>query len=237
MKDPFDAETWEMMGPWIGVMEKYFRYEVRGIKNIPSQGACLLVMNHGILPFHTYLLAKKITEDVKRFPRGMVAHFFFQIPWVREFVLKWGGVDASPANGERLLKQKHIVLLCPGGIYEALISKKGLVRSPWKNRKGFVRLAIKTKASIVPSYCQGMTSTYFNNYLFLKWRIKLLHATRFSLPFFLGIGLLPFPAKLTHWIGKPISVKRKRGETLPQQVTRIHREVIAAEAHLAGQNQ
>lgn len=231
----FDAGMWKKVGPFMDMMGKYFRYEVRGIENIPSGRPCLVVMNHGIIPFHAYLLANKIVEDLKRFPRGLVAHFLFQIPGIREFISKWGGVDASPENGEMLLRHNQIVILCPGGIYESLIATSRVLRGPWRRHRGFVKLAIRTKASIVPTYCQGMTSTYFNSYLFLKWRIKFLNWTRFSLPFFFGIGLLPFPVKLTHWIGRPIVMRRKRGETFEQQVTRTHHEVIAAEVRLSKQ--
>jgi hypothetical protein len=39
---------------------------------------------------------------------------------------------------------------------------------------------------------------------------------------------LPFPVKLTHWIGHPIETKVKKGETFRDAVRRIHHEVLAA---------
>jgi hypothetical protein len=128
-----------------------------------------------------------------------------------------------------------LILLAPGGIYEALIAKKGLRRIPWERRRGFVELAVKTNTPIVPTYCQGINSVYYNSYLLLKPRIKLLEQFRFSLPFFFGLGFFPLPRKLVHRVGKPIDPRKKKSETSAAQIHRIHEEVIEAMAQLAKQ--
>ncbi len=232
-KEAFDPEFVDKIRPFFVLMEKYFRYEVEGLENIPQKGRGLIVMNHGIIPYHGFLLAKKVIEELGVYPRGLGASFLFQTPGLKEFFSKGGAVDASPENAQELLNQNHLVMLAPGGIYEALIAKKGLRRIPWERRKGFVALAVKTKTPIIPTYCQGINSTYFNSKFLLKPRIKLLEKIRFSLPIFMGLGLLPFPAKLIHLIGKPIPIRKKKGESFSKQVDRIHREVIAAEISLA----
>lgn len=218
--------------PLFTALEKYFRYEVRGIKNIPA-GRALVVMNHGVIPYHGFLLAKAIIDDLKIHPRGLGADFLFEIPGVREFFLKGGAVKASPKNAEKLLKKNHLVMLAPGGIYEALLAKQGLRRIPWERRKGFVRLAVKTSTPIVPTYCRGINSVYFNSYLLLKQRIRLLRKTRFSLPFFFGLGLLPFPTKLIHRVGKPVDVSPRKRETREHQIERVHKAVLKAMNELA----
>ena len=231
-KDPHRPGFVRKISPYFSVLEHYFRYEVKGLENIPRKRA-LVVMNHGIIPYHGFLLAKKMVDKLKIYPRGLGAEFLFRIPGVRQFFLKGGAVNASPQNAERLLRRNQVVMLAPGGIYEALIAKKGLRRIPWERRKGFVRLAVKTQTPIVPTYCAGINSAYYNSYLLLKPRIKLLEKSRFSFPFFFGLGLFPFPQKLIHRIGKPIPVDKKPGETREKQVDRIHREVISAVTALA----
>ncbi|MFO1463068.1 MAG: lysophospholipid acyltransferase family protein [bacterium] len=227
-----DPEFLRKLSPAFRLLEKYFRYEVHGLDHIPAK-RCLVVMNHGIIPFHGFLLAWKLLQRRKLMARGLGADFLFQVPGLRELFLKGGAVQADPRNAERLLKQDHIVMLAPGGIYEALIAKSGLRRIPWERRKGFVRLAIKTQTPIVPTYCRGINSAYFNSYFLLKPRIKLLERLRFSVPFFMGLGLLPFPMKLVHWVGRPISIKRRRGESAARHLDRVHGEVLAAVAALA----
>lgn len=227
-----DPDFLKSLEPAFKFLEKYFRYEAHGIEHIPKQKA-LVVMNHGVIPFHGFMLAKRIFDRNRVMPRGLGADFLFHVPGLRELFLKGGAVSANPRNAEKLLRQKNIVMLAPGGIYEALLAKPGLRRIPWERRKGFVRMAVKTGTPIIPTYCRGINAAYFNSYLFLKPRIKLLEKFRFSLPFFFGIGLLPLPKKLVHWIGKPISVRKKRGESEARQIERLHAVVLAAVAQLA----
>jgi len=227
-----DPEFLQALDPAFKLLGKYFRYEARGIEHIPKS-RCLIVMNHGIIPFHGFLLAKKIFDRSHVMPRGLGADFLFRVPGLRELFLKGGAVNANPRNAEKLLRQNNIVMLAPGGIYEALLAKPGLKRIPWERRQGFVRMAVKTKTPIIPTYCRGINAAYFNSYLLLKPRIKLLEKLRFSLPLFFGLGLLPLPKKLIHWIGTPISVAKRRGESQTQQIARIHQEVLAAVARLA----
>lgn len=231
--DYFDARFARQLSPLFEPLKRYFRYEVDGMSNIPKKGGALIVMNHGIITYHGFLLAKAIHDELGRYVRGLGATFLFEIPLVREFFLKGGAVEANPRNGEALLKKGEIIMLAPGGIYEALIAKKGLRRIPWERRTGFVELAVKTGKPIIPSYCQGINAAYFNSYFLLKPRIKLLEKTRFSLPFFWGLGLLPFPVKLVHVIGKPIKIDKKRGESFDAQVSRIHEKVVKAMVALA----
>lgn len=226
-----DPEFVSKILPVFNLLEKYFRYEVRNLDRIPNRKA-LVVMNHGVIPYHGFLLAKKLFEKGIH-PRGLGAEFLFRIPGLRQFFLKGGAVNASPKNARRLLDRGDIVMLAPGGIYEALIAKQGLRRVPWERRKGFVELAVETNTPIVPTYCRGINGVYFNSYFLLKPRIKLLEKTRFSLPLFLGLGLLPLPRKLVHWVGKPIPVAKRRGESRARQIERIHQEVIESVAELA----
>lgn len=218
----------DKVSPFFSLLEKYFRYELRGLRYIPKKGRAMIVMNHGIIPFHGFLMAKKIIEELGVYPRGLGADFLFHIPGVREFFIKGGAVKANPRNAERLLKEDQLVMLAPGGIYEALVVKPGMRRIPWERRRGFVRVAIKTETPIIPSFCQGINSAYFNSYFLLRKRIKLLEKSRFSLPFFFGLGFCPLPVKLVHFVGPPISVSRKPHESKAAQVERIHLQVLEA---------
>ncbi|MFO1519652.1 MAG: hypothetical protein U1F57_08345, partial [bacterium] len=53
-----DPRFLRKISPFFGILEKYFRYETVGFSNIPRKKA-LVVMNHGIIPYHGFLLAKK----------------------------------------------------------------------------------------------------------------------------------------------------------------------------------
>jgi 1-acyl-sn-glycerol-3-phosphate acyltransferase len=166
-------------------------------------------------------------EQLRLYPRGLGAGFLFDIPFVREFFLRGGAVNANPKNAKKLLEGGNCVMLSPGGIYEALVTRPGIKRIPWERRTGFVRTAVEAKVPIIPTYGHGIDKVYFNSQFLLRQRIKLLEKSRFSMPLFAGIGLLPFPAKLTHYIGRPISPRKKKGETINQTVKRVHKRVLA----------
>ncbi|OGQ07736.1 MAG: hypothetical protein A3G32_03050 [Deltaproteobacteria bacterium RIFCSPLOWO2_12_FULL_40_28] len=211
---------------WFTLLDRYFRYETIGLENIPKGLASLVIMNHGIIPYHGFLLAKHLVENRDIYPRGLGAGFLFSIPWIRQLFLKSGTVNANDRNAKNLLKEKNCVVLAPGGIYEGLVCYPGMKRIPWERRKGFIKLALETNTPIVPSYCDGINEVYYNLRFLLKWRIKMLESTRISLPLFFGIGLLPLPKKLMHYIGKPIKPVKKKGETNETAINRIHEEVM-----------
>ncbi len=219
--------------PIFDFVEKYFRYEVVGIENVPKNKGSLVVMNHGIIPFHGFLMAKALIQQRGIYPRGLGAGFLFSIPWVRDFFLKGGAVNANHRNARALLDEGNCVMLSPGGIYEGLICQPGMTRIPWERRKGFVRLALESRVPIIPTYCTGINEVYSNSRFLLKLRIKILEATRFSLPLFYGIGLIPFPVKLIHFVGKPVPARIQKGEDFEQAVKRIHHQVMDEMRQLA----
>lgn len=228
-----DPDFVDRLIPFFEPLKRYFRYEVKGLELIPKNKASLVVMNHGVIPFHGFLLTKQLIEKRGIYPRGLAARFLFTLPYIRAFFLKGGAVNASPRNARALLTRGDCVLLAPGGIYEALICHPGMKRIPWERRKGFIRIAVETHTPIIPTFCKEINEIYFNSKFLLKFRIKILEATRFSLPLFLGLGLFPLPYKLIHHIGKPLSVKAKKGENRETQINRIHHEVIKAMNQLA----
>jgi 1-acyl-sn-glycerol-3-phosphate acyltransferase len=132
----------------------WFRVEVEGIENVPSEGGALLVSNHsGALPPDAPMIAKAIKEEHVR-PRPLyltVEHFFKGYPGFSMLLPKIGGVAAHPANVHRLLYDEgELVLVFPEG-------RKGtekLYKDRYKLRRfgrgGFVEAAMRARAPIVP---------------------------------------------------------------------------------------
>jgi 1-acyl-sn-glycerol-3-phosphate acyltransferase len=132
----------------------WFRVEVEGIENVPSDGGALLVSNHaGALPPDAAMIAKSIKEEHSR-PRPLyltMEHFFKGYPGFSMLLPKIGGVAAHPANVHRLLYDEgQLVLVFPEG-------RKGtekLYKDRYKLRRfgrgGFVEAAMRARAPIVP---------------------------------------------------------------------------------------
>src|ERR671920_2435002 len=84
----------------------WFRCEIEGIENVPSEGGALVVSNHsGALPPDAAMIAKAIKEE---HPRNRqlyltVEHFFKGYPGFSMLLPKIGAVPAHPANVHRLL--------------------------------------------------------------------------------------------------------------------------------------
>lgn len=214
--------------PFFRWLRRYFRYEAVGLNNIPSHGASMVVMNHGIIPYHGFLLALECVEKLRLYPRGLGAGFLFDIPYIREFFLYGGAVNANPRNAKELLQAGHCIMLAPGGIYESLITAPDLPRIPWEQRFGFAEVACETESPIIPSYCNGIDKVYHNSKFLLRWRIKFLEKTRLPLPLFAGLGLIPFPAKLIQYVGRPIATKARKKESLEARTERVHQQVMKA---------
>jgi 1-acyl-sn-glycerol-3-phosphate acyltransferase len=132
----------------------WFRAEVEGVENVPSNGGALLVSNHsGALPPDAAMIGKAIKEE---HPHGRpinitVEHFFKGYPGFSMLIPKIGCVAAHPANVHRLLyDEEQLVLVFPEG-------RKGtekLYKDRYKLRRfgrgGFVEAAMRAKAPIVP---------------------------------------------------------------------------------------
>ena len=132
----------------------WFRAEVEGIENVPSEGGALLVSNHaGALPPDAAMIAKAIREEHPR-PRDLyltVEHFFKGYPGFSMLVPKIGGVAAHPANVHRLLyDEEQLVLVFPEGRKGTEKLYKDRYRLRRFGRGGFVQAAMRAEAKLVP---------------------------------------------------------------------------------------
>ena len=140
------------------VLDFYYRYwfrvEVEGIENVPSEGGALLTSNHsGALPPDAPMIMQAIRhEHASPRPVYMLAeHWFKGYPGVGMLTNKIGVVPAHPANAQRLLAdEERLALVFPEG-------QKGSRKLYWQRyrlrrfgRGGFVRTAMRAGVPIVP---------------------------------------------------------------------------------------
>jgi len=126
-----------------------------------------------------------------------------------------------------------VVGIVPGGAAEALDSAEGNFKITLKNRKGFVRLALKYGAHLVPMYHFGETSTYRQlpnpeGSRIRKLQNSMKGITGVTFPFFYGCGFLnryfgfmPFRTPIYSVVGKPIPVPKVEDPS-SAQVDDIH---------------
>ncbi|OBG30457.1 hypothetical protein A5672_02030 [Mycobacterium alsense] len=188
----------------------WFRVEVSGIENLPSDGAALVVANHaGVLPFDGLMLSVAVHDEhpAQRDLRLLAADMVFDLPVVGEAARRAGHTMACTTDAHRLLAAGELTAVFPEG-YKGLGKRFGdRYRLQRFGRGGFVTAALRTKAPIVPCSIVGSEEIYP-----MIADVKLL-ARLFGLPYFPitplfplagPAGLVPLPSKWRIAFGEPI---------------------------------
>ncbi len=188
----------------------YWRVSVEGLPHIPSEGRGLIVANHsGTLPYDGAMIGAAIVNDhhSRRDVRFLVEDFVYHFPFLGTLMYRIGGVRACPENAERLLAKNHLVTVFPEGVKGIGKHYKNRYRLQRFGRGGFVKLALKTNAPIIPTAVIGAEEIHP---ILLK---STLLARPFGIPYIpvtptlplLGIfGFIPLPSKWTIIFGEPI---------------------------------
>lgn len=169
---------------------------------------------------------------------GLCASIMFMIPVIREAFLRMGYLDASRSVAEAAL-EKSSLFVCTGGEKEAMATQQGIDHVVLQNRKGFVRLALKKNADLVPVFGFNCSDLYTTYNLLSSFRNWLQKTFAIALPIFHGrfYGPLPYQIPVTVVIGKPIPLTRRPEGTNGEwpsdnDVNDAHAKYITALEHL-----
>ncbi|MFD0316549.1 lysophospholipid acyltransferase family protein [Streptomyces flavalbus] len=209
----YDAELTDqvLMSLLRPVYEKYFRVEVKGVENIPSDGGALIVANHsGTLPLDGLMMQVAVHDHHPdgRHLRLLAADLVFVLPVVNELARKLGHTLACAEDAERLLGQGELVGVMPEGfkgIGKPFSERYKLQRF---GRGGFVSTALRQGAPIIPCSIVGAEEIYpmIGN---AKTLARLLGFPYFPLtptfPWLGPLGAVPLPTKWTIQFGEPIA--------------------------------
>lgn len=146
-----------LLQPWEVLLDPVFR----GDEHIPKKGPLLFVGNHtlyGVLdvPF----LYAHLLRNHGIALRSLGDHLHFKLPVWRDLLTAFGAVDGTPTNAEALLVSGSSVLVFPGGGREVAKRKNEKYQLVWKERMGFIRLALRCGATIVPFAAVGVEDAY-----------------------------------------------------------------------------
>src|ERR1035438_2952715 len=99
---------------FLEISRKYFRLQVEGIEHLPKTGAAIIAPNHsGFSGFDAIILGNEIFEGTRRIPRVMTHHLWFVTPTTAIPAHKLGFVEATTANGLKMLNKKNLIILFP----------------------------------------------------------------------------------------------------------------------------
>jgi 1-acyl-sn-glycerol-3-phosphate acyltransferase len=198
----FDEGFAELVEPFFGFLyETWWRVKVTGAERVPAHGRALLTANHaGILPWDATMISMALLREhpLPRYARFMVLNWAFDLPWISAGMRKVGGVVASPFNAMKLLEQDHLVAVFPEGVKGTGKPYSERYRLQRFGRGGFVEIALRTGAPIVPVAVVGSEEIY-PKIADLPPLARLIGAPYFpvtpTFPLLGPLGIVPLPSK------------------------------------------
>ncbi len=230
-KIPSPATKHQLLFRWLPriageILTTYLRLEVVGHENLPTGGPVLFTPNHsGFSGLDALVLSHVLQQRTHRTAFVLSHKFWFKTKFLATNLKKLGFIEATKSNGIRLLNHNQQVVIFPEGEegnFKA--SKKSYQLQEFK--RGSVRMALRTGATIVPTVIMGAEESHIN--------LMEIRSTRFlnGLLLPLPLNLIPFPAK---WkiifldpIRLPFSKEQGNDRELTVELTSILRERIQA---------
>jgi 1-acyl-sn-glycerol-3-phosphate acyltransferase len=130
----------------------YLTVGVTGVEHVPARGRAMLVGNHsgGVAVDGAMVIASCFFElTPPRLAQGMAEKFINRVPFASLWTSRTGQFTGLPENASHLLDDERLLLVFPEGsrgTAKLYTERNSLVQFG----HGFMRLALKTRAPIIP---------------------------------------------------------------------------------------
>jgi len=212
------------------VLRWYFAPEYLHMDRAAAARPTLFVGNHSVFGVLDVLLfADGLYRERGISLRLLADRNHFKFPVWRDLVELQGAVLGSRANCAALMRRGEHMLVFPGGAREVFKHKGEAYRLIWKERYGFVRLAIEHGYTITPYATVGAEDAYdvlLDSSDYMQTPLgRALKASGLADRYLrggdefppvvrgLGLTVIPRPEKLYFSIGKPMGMTRYRGQS------------------------
>ncbi len=183
------------------LLDQHFELHIDGAEHVPN-GRALLVCNHGgAVPWDALVVMAGVSRVLGRAVRPLVEDAVMTAPFIGTLMTRLGCVRASQDNAVRVLERDEVAAVFPEGILGLGKMWRERHRLQRFGRGGFVRLAQKTRAPIVPVAIVGGEETAP-----LLFKIETFFRRNERFPFLPITPLLPLPARWRIRIGAPIDL-------------------------------
>lgn len=191
------------------LFDRWWRIEVAGTELIPSDERVLFISNRaGILPYDGLMIAQAVerARGEQCRPRFLVADWLFGLPFWQPLLARLGGVRACNENAERLLRSGRWVVAFPEGQKGALKPFRDRYQLQRFGRGGFVSLALRERATIVPVAVVGAEEVHPILYQsdFAERLLGVPVPITPTFPWLGPLGLVPLPSRWRIRFGEPI---------------------------------
>jgi 1-acyl-sn-glycerol-3-phosphate acyltransferase len=184
--------------------------KVEGVENLPFEGPGLIVANHsGVLPYDGVMIAYAVEHlhPAQRKARFLADDWVATLPFASSLIRRLGGVRGCRENAERLLRKGELVAVFPEGVKGIGKYFHERYRLQRFGRGGFVQIAMRTGAPIIPVAVIGAEETHPILYK-VNWLANALRAPFFPVsptwPLLGPLGIMPLPSKWQIVFGEPI---------------------------------
>lgn len=212
--------TQRLMAVMRPVLKTYFRSEVHGLDSFPPGGA-LVVGNHsgGMFPMDVPIFSAHFYDKLGYDrPVYTLSHDILMTGPTADFFRRTGYIRANRENAAVALRSGGVVIVFPGGDYDAYRPTLSENVIDFNGRKGYVRTAIDTAGTIGGQE----TQLYLTRGTWLAERLGIKRLLRsailpvsFGFPFGLSAVIppnLPLPTKIVTRVLEPIDIAGKFGE-------------------------
>ncbi|KAK2789093.1 diacylglycerol O-acyltransferase 1 [Emmonsiellopsis sp. PD_33] len=173
----------------------------------------------------------------------------FRLPFYRDYALAMGLASVSRESCENLLSKGGMdgegmgraITIVVGGASESLDAQPHAIRLVLKRRKGFIKLAIRTGADLVPVLAFGENELYEQvssdqHPLIRKMQLLVKRTMGFTIPLFhargvfnYDVGLMPYRRPLNIVVGRPIQViqQHDRAKVDDKYVDELHARYVS----------
>jgi 1-acyl-sn-glycerol-3-phosphate acyltransferase len=209
---------------------KWLKVDMQGLSNLPTDRAAILVCNHtSAFAYDALMLMHGVQTEHPDAPllRPLLEDRIGQLPFLGVHLRKLGAVRACQENAERLLAEGAQIAVFPEGGHAVRRHKDSPADLQRFGRGGFIRLALRTGAPIVPvAIVSHATAGLGRLGAALPGPLQALPkiASR--------MAILPAPGRWTIAIGEPIDLKAEVGEKSGHCRATVARETAAVRAQI-----
>ncbi len=149
--------AYRLLKPWRWLFNPMFL----GFEHIPGHNRLLFVGNHTLFGLlDAPLLLAELWREQGVWPRPLGDHIHFKIPGWRELIEAFGVVDGTRENCAAVMREGDPMIVFPGGAREVAKRKGEKYKLIWKERTGFVRMAMQHGYTIVPFAAIGAEDAF-----------------------------------------------------------------------------
>lgn len=139
----------------------YFDPTYVGLENLNKNKPGLYVSNHTLLGLTDGpLYIPKLYEDKDIYMRVLVDNMHKSLPVWRSILSDYGAVTGSREHCTELMQNHQHILVFPGGTNEICKVKGDEYKLVWKERYGFVKLAVENQYPLYPIAALGGDELY-----------------------------------------------------------------------------